>query len=1190
MSYAEASEVVSKMNVTSHQDYLARYKNYPGLPSNPAKTYGGEYVGWDAFTGDRKRYKTFEEARDAVIKLGIKTWPEYKARYKEDPRLPRSPHRTYAETYLGFAEFCGQAKPDRYATMTEASQACQILKFKSRTDYKARYFHDPLLPGDPPSYYSDEWKGWEFFLKVDNTPKTGKGKYETYDEFVKAVRFLQITGQVEYKTRYKEDQKLPSHPHNVYKNDWVSWPELFGVSIYLKRCETWEEAKSVAAPHRFTTSTEYQEGCAVDERLPKYPGTRYKDFPGWTTFLLPESYYCLADVRCAVKIIGLKSSVGYKSARKKYPQLPAHPDRMFADEWVDWYDLCDIPRPYTYEELQELVISHGCKIIKDYRELMAKLKDPRMPSSPEEVYPQWKNWHVFLDKPEPYTLDFVQGYGVGWIPSIQFFLRTQRGGPGKETNLCRFIRHFIEAYELGRTPREFLTRKTTDIKPFRELIENQTSRQIGRNILLTVNAFLNDILKSELTVEDEDTGELVRVDGASNPLATLQYKGDGTPGPSESTKPALAFQYVNAMKKWMAPDDAKTFSDLAALHQFDADYFEVDESLIDRTDPDCVFKTQGDKFLLWYPGYWMHAYALVSIPARGRQIAYNDSGEADEFIPDLQDDKVVWVKNKNPLAQRKNQQGFIKLCDDGGWGMRFTSNKTGFMGKGYDVPWIPEELVHWMIKLRKWQEKYNPIQRPMPWLECKRTNLNETQLKRKGKNCFLFRSFREEEPPAYSARLAERLAAALYFTQPKKMTLATFALGGSHSTLSRYDSKYTPHSMRVSLITAYVMEFGLPIEIIMKLAGHASVIMSIYYVKVGAVVMRRRMDEGQKLALREQVYATQDMLEQNRVDELAHTLVANSEQALQALRAGNVGSTLVRDYGLCPYGASRCEDGGSPIGATQVWSPVPAGYLGMQNCTRCRHFVTGPMFLGGLLSLWNEISLRLTFLSEQYLDFEKEISDCDVRTAALDDLDYDMEQMGTAFDSSSSRDRIELEKNKLESEKEQVAKKMDMFLCDMQSLTKQINDCKALISEQASDNDDQVRLVVHDQNEIMVEIEQTSLFQQLNEVCVNASVFQSASAEFATPRRSQMFDNMALLNRIRPSLCSLTEKEQLAVGNQVSKFLLQRLKTWERVDQVVTGQILLEDLSDEERISQADFIEVLTVKAPQLLDVREVMV
>ena len=643
------------------------------------------------------------------------------------------------------------------------------------------------------------------------------------------------------------------------------------------------------------------------------------------------------------------------------------------------------------------------------------------------------------------------------------------------------------------------------------------------------------------------------------------------------------------MKRWMISESATTFSDLAGIHQFDADYFEVDESLIDRSDPDCVFKTQGEKFLLWYPGYWMHAYALVSIPARGRQIAYNDSGESDEFVADIEGDKIVWVKNKNPLAKRKNKHAFIQRCDDDAWGMHFTSNKTGFMGKGYDVPWVPEKLIYWMIKLRKWQEKYNPIKRAMPWLECRRTNLNEVQLKRKGTNCFLFRSFKEEEPPAYSARLAERLAAALYFTQPKKMTLATFAPGGSYSTLSRYDSKYTPHSMRVSLITAYVMDFGLPIEVIMKLAGHASVVMSIYYVKVGAAVLRRRMDEGEKLALRDQAYTAQDMLAQNRLDELTHQMVANSEQALMALRAGNVGSTLVRDYGLFPYAASRCDDGGPAVGATQVWHATPAGYLGMQNCIRCRHFITGPMFLGGLLSLWNEISLRLNFLSEHYFDFEKEIEGCDEKIAEQDDLEYDMEQIDGFFD-ESVRARTELEKGKLQSEKESVAKKMDMFLCDMQMLTKQINECKAVIAQQDSERDGQVQLVVHDQNEFKVEIEQTSLFQQLNEVCVNASIFQSASADFATPRRSQMIDNMSLINRIRPAMCSLSEKEQLVVGNQVTKFLLQRLKSWERVDQVVAGQVLLEDLGDEERITNDEFIGLLASKMPRLLDLREVMV
>nr|ELU0818316.1 hypothetical protein [Pseudomonas putida] len=1007
--------------------------------------------------------------------------------------------------------------------------------------------------------------------------------------FMSAVRRIGINSRVEYITRHKEDSKLPAHPETVYEKYWISWQEVFGSDSCVVRCSTWQEAKSVAAQYRFSTSVEYQNGCSVDARLPKWPKEKYKDFPGWINFLLPENYICLDDVRCAVKVLGISSSVKYKSARKKYPFLPAHPERMFSDEWVDWFSLCDRPRNYSYEELQEVVRSYACTTIKEYRELWGSLKDPRIPSSPEEVYPQWKSWHVFLDKPYPYTLEYIQGCGIGWIPSIQLFLKKQKNGGGKETSICRFIRHFIEPSGVDKTPREFLTRKGLDIKPFKMLMDKQVNSSVARALLLTVNSYLNEVLRNDLTIEDEETGELIRLDGANNPFATMEYDSNGKPRPSETTKPALAFQYVDSMKKWMVPESATSFSDLIQLHQFDSDYLEVDESLIDRSDPDCVFKTKDEKYLLWCPVYWMLAYSLASVPARGRQIAYNDSGESDEYIVDIKDKKVVWVKNVGFLAQRKNQQAFIKRCEDNAWGMHFTSNKTSYGGQGYDVPWAPEKLIYWMIRLRKWQNKYNPIKRVMPWSECTRTNLNEAQLKRKGANCFLFRAFNEEQPGSFTSQLSERLAAALYFSQPRNLTLASFRKGGSHSALSRYESVYTPHSMRVSLITAYVMEFGLPIEVIMKLAGHASVVMSIYYVKVGAAFLRRRMDEGEKLALRDGAYVAQEMLEQNRLNELMHELVANNEQALQVLKAGNVGSTLVRDYGLCPYGAARCDDGGSRVGKTLVWNAVPAGFLGMQNCLRCRHFITGPMFLGGMLALWNAISLELNLLAKHYLDFETEIDDCIDKIQEMDELEYDLEQTGGIFD-SKERNRTELEIRKLQSEKESLAKKMDMFFCDLQMLTKQINECKKIIALPEGKDESKVQLVVQEQNEIKVEIEQTSLFQQLNEVCMNASIFQSVSAASATPRRSQMIDRVALFNKIRPAMCCLSEKEQLAVGNQVTKFLLQRLKTWERVDQLIDCHILLEDLGDDERISKEEISELLSSKPPQLLNLKELMV
>ena len=53
------------------------------------------------------------------------------------------------------------------------------------------------------------------------------------------------------------------------------------------------------------------------------------------------------------------------------------------------------------------------------------------------------------------------------------------------------------------------------------------------------------------------------------------------------------------------------------------------------------------------------------------------------------------------------------------------------------------------------------------------------------------------------------------------------------------------HSLRVSLITAYVMDTQLPLPVISKLlAGHTRLLMTIYYTKITPSVMATKMDEA----------------------------------------------------------------------------------------------------------------------------------------------------------------------------------------------------------------------------------------------------------------------------------------------------------------------------------------------------------
>ncbi|WP_146048263.1 hypothetical protein [Pseudomonas putida] len=231
----------------------------------------------------------------------------------------------------------------------------------------------------------------------------------------------------------------------------------------------------------------------------------------------------------------------------------------------------------------------------------------------------------------------------------------------------------------------------------------------------------------------------------------------------------------------------------------------------------------------------------------------------------------------------------------------------------------------------------------------------------------------------------------------------------------------------------------------------------------------------------------------------------------------------------------------------------------------------------------------MNLYSEKYGDLDRQVEQHRNKVQELDYIEIEMEEAGKEFD---SRDRLRIEAaiRKLQGELEGVAKKMDMFLCDMQAVTKLIDDCKVVLREQtatsddAPDSDETLQLIVHAQSELSIEFEETSLFQQLNEVCVNATIYQSSSAEFATPRRSQMIDRMTMLNNIRPVMCNLSEREQLVLGNQVTNFFFNRLKSWERVDSIINGTLLLEDLSGAERITTKEFTKILSSRPFGLLE------
>lgn len=1178
-TYFEAREACRKLSFGNNTNYAKNYKLLdPRLPGAPATFYGEDWQGWADYLGSKrtKDVYSFDEASKRVAELGIKTGKQYRTAYRADPMLPSLPERAYKDSWIGWKGFLSGTPDSFYPTPALVINGAGRLGINSSKDYAKRRHLDPRLPANPDIVYDASGQ-----LPVRSSVCVDDAKYLTVTEASEASIRQGFLTKEDYLKGYKIDPKLPAMPHRTYSKNWKvwGWQRYLGTEIY-----SIADAGRAARVLGITGVSDYTLLYRQDPGLPGDPLIFFEsEWQGWNEFLLPEHCDTLADVKFAVKCLKIKNSQEYREQYKSYSCLPAHPERVFSAEWVDWYDLCDIPVPYSYEEIRRLVLDEGVKGSSDYKRFLASQSDPRIPRDPATVYKEvWDGWFSFLNKPEPFKSQYIRAPYLAWKDLIDQFIKGARAGETKEYNLCRFVRDYIQKHELGFAPEVFFTAPKVDLNLFEEFLYGLPPSP-GRTLLSSVKEFADYVLRKKLTFEDEETGERVLASNARNPFAALVYEGDDPIGSAgETNKHALAYQYVQNMCNWIIPETAQNFGDLAHLHIFDPDWVEVDPSIIDRTDPDCVFKEEFGKTKLWFPAHWMNTFALASVPARGKQLAYNDSGEADENIPQVVDGKIVWVRNEFSLAGMTDSQGFVKAYPDGNIGMHFTSNKTSIRGASYSVPWMPEKLAIWMIRLRNWQSKYNPITRVMPWLDCVRTELNEKQRRAKGANCFLFRNFGEEESTNYAYRLKDRLAAALFHSQTGDLVLAECA--GNVSKITSYSTPYSPHSMRVSLITAYVMEFGLSIDIVMKLAGHSNIIMSLYYVKLNAEGLRVKFAEGEKRALANKVYAAIHMIEQNRIDEIRHELIHNNEDAIKRYSGnGHPGSFLFRDYGFCPFAGTRCGDGGPLIGSTKVREPIAGGYLGMQNCPRCRHFVTGPVFIGGLLSLANEISLQANFQFEHIAELEAKSAEASVKIDLLDDEEYEAKKAGKEFN-TADRTFLEMKVRKLQSDLESASKKADLFLCDIQAVSRLINQSQALLNEQvAVKNDTNLpQLIVQGGHELSVAIEESSRYHLLSEVCENAEIYESASADLALPIRSQMIDKMIAFNNMMPTMYALDKQQQLVIGNQLTSFLLTRVKSWAKVDSLVTGKLLLKDLGEQEYIAATDIQAILKGQKPAI--------
>lgn len=767
--------------------------------------------------------------------------------------------------------------------------------------------------------------------------------------------------------------------------------------------------------------------------------------------------------------------------------------------------------------------------------------------------------HVLKVDPK---LEDWRGLAAEWLKNQKRSLAVLRNA------MDRFLVQYIHGQDLERNFGRFLLRDTE--KPDFAKVLVQAKREGTRTLQYNdvplnncVADFLDWVLATQLG--DPETGEYDR-SRFHNPVQRLSKSGLQIN--TQSDKASLSIRYIRELRGMLAKGLnfrdwtwAQAATDVGAIG---GDWFVVDPKIIDPDDPDCVHRHRAvseyemeSKGLppevceLWSPVRAVGLYIHLELPLRNMQIRMLDSGEADTYRYIHAPGGGGFVRNHGPLAtggeKRPYQRGvFHRSANEQEAGLYINTNKTADIDKdendkGYVIPWAHDEALYWLEKLRNWQERYNPLSAPTPWTALVQKHFGRTPphaevLAQRGSACFLFRDptdLHGDKPITradfdalwYKLLIELELRCAKSTSPEDKLNSKPirFVAPGSKTTY------FSLHALRVSLISYFILDLKLPVAVVSKMiAGHATIIMTLYYTKFGKAYMREVMAEAEKNELEAEQANHRRFLMDATFEEISQRFAYVSEDAVRAaLKNRSSAAFVFDDKGICPNGATLCDVGGErlrPDSETSDYAPVP-GVPQERNCVCCRFFLSGPAYLDGLMAHGNAVTEKFWRGSKRYNGF--------------------MEKVKQLEDSQRSCERNDVPFLKVR-ELEALSKHAET---EALTVTKLRNDMAATYhllarSIEIANNpqNEGVQLVA---NGSMTDlklgfIETTSEFHQLEVVCENAVIHPNPDADFATIRRSQMIDAMLRFNGMDPVLMHLTPEHQLLAGNAVMKLIQAR--------------------------------------------------
>lgn len=723
-----------------------------------------------------------------------------------------------------------------------------------------------------------------------------------------------------------------------------------------------------------------------------------------------------------------------------------------------------------------------------------------------------------------------------------------------------FLDYLLKVPTITRRPAEYFSSEYTPTKHIVEYMLGDVGMSNNRT-WPQVLGHLYDFFENTLDrhCSEEEAGATYRLRGYRNPIDISDIPRRFT-SQAHTHRLAMPSRFVEIAKEILVRDNFRW-----AREKFPKDMFSW------------VNPATGIPETVWNP---VRAYLVLTklfLPLRTYQVRMLDSGEGDRELYVLA--TGLWQPNHLETERFARPQGALRRIWDGHKGSWLTgffvnTNKTksrgaGHLDEGYEIPWENNEVIALLARLREWQTTFNPCLRPAVWNElpsaCREiasADVADTAPDR----YYLFRDRTAGSPDMWRGPVTEgRLRRFwLWLMAELEQELARKKITNEDGSAIQIVTKWTRgspdsaifdlHSLRVTGLTAFV-EAGVPIYILSRLvAGHATILMTLYYARTDISKVTEILDEAEITRSQNSQTQLAGFLRTLSLSEAQRRVAHNSLAGIRQAQNTQPSVWGWMDEGICPNGMTECTTGGEPVFEQKdrkLYGPVLGGN---GNCACCRYFLTGPAWIHGLIARFQEQSLRAKELGEAGRRHQRELQRLRAERLAC-------EERREAFMATAELRRAEAAADATTEETNAVL----MTLNNLYNLTQQARMIAQIKDDLKNEDGTPSFPLIVNGGDFDVVFEEVTNFDAYDYICRSAKFFKSVNWSVANLRRKEIFNRMMMRNDIEPVLISLSDDEAKAAMDAASELLRARLGSMV-TNQVMAGERRLRDLGLEKDI------------------------